>query len=294
MTSKPFPEGADAQVRPALSVCIPSYQRRDLLLSGLKSLLELPGDFELCVHIDGSTDGSLEAANTLAQSDSRLRVSFAKNQGRAGAIYDLVSSKARGRYVLIHDDDDSITREGMAIIMDHVSRYVSDERLAGYVFHLVDQTGNQIGRDFPNNRSNFLKLRADEGIAGDKKEVVKLALLRELSLDPKGKFRRIPTSLAWSRIAENYDVECINAVVGIKRYLPGGMTAKIRKLKHANAIPMVHLYKSHLVGYATGRYTSLSAAVRAAGGLIYYSIVATYKRFSSFEVSSNSGDRRGK
>jgi GT2 family glycosyltransferase len=91
---------------PRLSVVIPTYQRRDSLLRLLASLRTqtLPPDaYEVIPVVDGSTDGTAEAARGLTV-PFRLSVLEGANRGRAGAC-NAGMRAATGAVVVLLDDD---------------------------------------------------------------------------------------------------------------------------------------------------------------------------------------------
>lgn len=250
-----------------LSICIPSFNRAAIVENLVASLLEQEGAFEIRVHVDGATDDTMERLARLA--DHRLFVSTACNQGRAGALNAAIRA-ARGQFIMIFDDDDLLWPCGLSQVLADCARGVPDS-VAGFIYHLADASGSRVGTAFRGDRSNFLALRADWGVTGDKKEVVLAELLKKAVAGGSSHYRRIPTSLFWSRIALRHDIICRNVIIGRKYYMEGGMTAGIRRLKSANAWPMVLLYATHLRGFVMGRYRSPSYALRAAASLLVHS-----------------------
>lgn len=100
---------------PTLSVVIPTYQRRDSLLRVLGSLSRqtLPaGAFEVIAVVDGSTDGTAEAARGLAVPYA-LSVLEGSNRGRARACNAGVRA-ATGDVVILLDDDMEASPEFLA------------------------------------------------------------------------------------------------------------------------------------------------------------------------------------
>ncbi len=74
---------------PDISIVIPTYQRRDLVLTLLKGIAcqDFAGSFEVIVAIDGSRDGTAEAVKTL-RPDFPLKVIEQPNLGLARARND--------------------------------------------------------------------------------------------------------------------------------------------------------------------------------------------------------------
>src|SRR5687768_12507449 len=90
---------------PLVSVVIPAYNREASIVAAIESVLAQSWrDFELLVVDDGSKDGTLAAARSVA--DPRLRVIAApKNLGAAGAR-NLGAAEARGDWIAFQDSDD--------------------------------------------------------------------------------------------------------------------------------------------------------------------------------------------
>lgn len=98
-----------------LSVVIPTYQRRDSLLRLLASLSAqtLPASaYEVIVVVDGSTDGTAEAARARVL-PCRLTVLEGPNRGRAGAC-NAGARAAAGDVVVLLDDDMEASPELLA------------------------------------------------------------------------------------------------------------------------------------------------------------------------------------
>ncbi len=100
---------------PTCSIVIPTYQRRSSLLRLLTSLSgqTLPASaYEVIAVVDGSTDGTAEAARGLAV-PYRLSVLEGSNRGRARACNAGVRA-ATGDVVVLLDDDMEATPEFLA------------------------------------------------------------------------------------------------------------------------------------------------------------------------------------
>jgi glycosyltransferase involved in cell wall biosynthesis len=59
-------------VNKALSVVVPTYNRREMLPGLITRLLENPATHEIVVVVDGSRDGSIELLGKMRQSDQRV------------------------------------------------------------------------------------------------------------------------------------------------------------------------------------------------------------------------------
>jgi glycosyltransferase involved in cell wall biosynthesis len=88
----------------AVSVVIPTFNRRDSLTRAIDSVLVDPAAAEVVVVVDGSTDGSIELVERLSRSQPRIRPLLLKHRGLNAAVQAGVES-ATSDVVLVLDDD---------------------------------------------------------------------------------------------------------------------------------------------------------------------------------------------
>jgi glycosyltransferase involved in cell wall biosynthesis/peptidoglycan/xylan/chitin deacetylase (PgdA/CDA1 family) len=115
---------------PRFSVVIPTYERRDVVASSVRSLAaQSEGSFEVVVVVDGSTDGTASALRALTP-PFPLTVIEQPNAGRAAAV-NAGAEHAQGELLLILDDDmeadprlleehDASHRVGVDVVLGHI------------------------------------------------------------------------------------------------------------------------------------------------------------------------------
>lgn len=259
-------ESSGKRPQPVLSICIPTYNRRSLVVPLVQRLLSQVGDFEVRIHDDGSADGTAEDLATIG--DPRLHITFGENRGRAHAIRQTVCDSL-GTLAMIFDDDDTLSETGLQqLLLD--SRKGPPAGAIGFIYHMADEYGQKIGCDFPVARENLLRLRLDWKVQGDKKEVVNAGCLKRAVRLADYRSRRVPTSFYWAILAHDGDVICRDIIIGQKIYRAGGMTKRIASLKLENPKPMADLYKAQLRGFFRGRYRSVRMAIRALFAFCWY------------------------
>ena len=104
--------------RPILSIFIATYNRKEILLDKIRSLLGIKSDdFDILVLDDMSTDGTVDALKSI--NDSRIRVF--QNKERNGTLKDGVMQNwyrllemCDGQFAFHLNDRDLIDTEGMA------------------------------------------------------------------------------------------------------------------------------------------------------------------------------------
>ena len=103
----------------AVSVVIPTYQRRDLVCDAVRSVAaQTHADFELIVVDDGSTDGTREA---LAELDCDVRYHWQPNRG-VGAARNAGAALAGGPIVAFLDSDDAWLPDHLAVLTEIFAR----------------------------------------------------------------------------------------------------------------------------------------------------------------------------
>jgi len=89
-----------------ISVIVTTYNRENLLLRALKSvLIQTFKDFEVLVVDDGSTDNTRQVIQEIQKEDGRVIYLYQKNKGWPSALNTGLSN-AQGRYIAFLDSDD--------------------------------------------------------------------------------------------------------------------------------------------------------------------------------------------
>ena len=104
------------------SIVMPLYNKEKHVLSAVKSVLgqSFYPEFELIIVDDGSTDGSLDALNTLK--DSRINIIHKENGGVSSARNKGIQA-AKGRYISFLDADDEMHKRYLNTVQDLISTY---------------------------------------------------------------------------------------------------------------------------------------------------------------------------
>lgn len=111
---------------PKLSVCIPTFSRREQVLATATVVCEqLPAGSEVVISDNGSCDGTVDAVRAFIAAHPNVQVrlvSHATNVGFDRNVLDVVSN-ARGEYCWLLGDDD-VPREGaVARIISELSQH---------------------------------------------------------------------------------------------------------------------------------------------------------------------------
>ncbi len=142
----------DINPPPIVSVCIPTYNRKNYLKEALQSVFaQTYKNYEIVVLDDGSTDGTEEM---IKQLDCSIRYHWQENTGDA-ASRNKLTELAAGRYITFLDSDD-------LLIPDAIERMIAvmqqgTEPVIVYGPYLrIDQYGNIIGKNKRKLHSGFV------------------------------------------------------------------------------------------------------------------------------------------
>lgn len=140
---------------PRFSVTIPAYNAESTLAETVASVqAQTFADFEVVICNDGSTDGTLALAHSLASGDPRIRVVSQENRGSGGA-YNTAVRNARSEFVVMLSADDLLLPEHLASFDEFVRDHPDAAIFSCDGFILYDD-----GRRVPQDLNRFW---ADKG-----------------------------------------------------------------------------------------------------------------------------------
>jgi len=125
---------------PTVSVCIPTYNRKDYLKEALESVFaQTYKDYEVIIVDDGSTDGTDQM---IKEAGYNVRYCWAEHIGQAAARNKLIEL-AYGEYITFLDSDDLLFPDAIQKLMNVIDSYGPDVFVYGS--HIgVDENGNHI------------------------------------------------------------------------------------------------------------------------------------------------------
>ena len=130
------------QDKPLVSVCIPTYNRKDYLIETLRSVFaQTFRDYEVVVVDDGSTDGTTEKIKSCGYN---VRYFWQENAGDAAARNKLIELAA-GHYIAFIDSDDLLMPDALERMVKAAE--AEDEPVVVYGAYIrIDGQGNVVGR----------------------------------------------------------------------------------------------------------------------------------------------------
>jgi glycosyltransferase involved in cell wall biosynthesis len=132
-----------------ISIIIPVYNKEQYIKLCLTSALSQDfEDYEVIAVDDGSTDGSGNICDIIANNDSRLRVIHTENGGVTAARRRGVV-EARGRFIMFCDSDDQL--------LPHALRNSYEAMIANDAGEVIAPYQNQLGNVFDSMRRGFIE-----------------------------------------------------------------------------------------------------------------------------------------
>ena len=125
-----------------VSVCIPTYNRKDYLKETIESILDQTyKDYEIVIVDDGSTDGTEQM---IKDAGYPIRYYWQENKGEAATRNKLIEL-AQGRYISFIDSDDILMPDAIERMIVFMNRESEDVIVYGSYLR-IDQHGNTCGR----------------------------------------------------------------------------------------------------------------------------------------------------
>ena len=159
-----MPSGVGHSMTPLISVILAVHNDERYIEESVRSVLEQTcEDFELILVDDGSDDGTVSLVDSLARTDSRIRLF---RQRRSGLTCSLIraTAEARGLYLARQDSDDRSRSNRFAVQTNFLNTH-PDIAAVGSDTVVIDQGGQRIKaivgeRGTGTIRSSLLSLRS--------------------------------------------------------------------------------------------------------------------------------------
>ncbi len=209
---------AKTENKPTISIIIPTYNRSQLIVRAVKSVLnQTYQDFELIVVDDASTDNTEEVVNSF--DDERIRyIRHEENKGEAAARNTGIKA-ARGDYIAYQDSDDEWFPEKLARqieLLEHASPEVGviytgfwkteNHRRTYIPFSWVKQKNGDIHKELL--KGNFI---------GSPVVLIKKECFSEVGLFDE-RLRNLVDWEMWLRISKQYHFRCVDEPLVIAHY----------------------------------------------------------------------------
>lgn len=205
---------------PTISVVIPTYNRRELIIEAINSVLEQePKNFEIIVVDDGSSDGTPKYLESLNLPIKIVR----KDNGGVSSARNAGIKQAQGKYIAFLDSDDL----WLPGILKAQADFLEDNPTIPLVY--VDEFIELKGKRIDVTRFTMKKLTHEEmsrfdlpGFAQSPPIHISSIMVRKYIFDELGYFNEDlqihEDTDMWNRISEKYKLGYINKPFAVFRW----------------------------------------------------------------------------
>lgn len=213
---------------PVITVLTLSYNKGNTIRRTFDSLLQQTSfDFEWLIINDGSTDNTDEIVSTFVTDLFPIRYIKKENEG-LNRSFNKGVQLAYGELLFRLDSDDYVKPDAIENILKYKYLIENNNRVAGIVFLSVFENDRLVGSHPFEEKiklSNFLEYRYKYKAVGDRAEIVKTSIAREIPYPEFKGEKFCPEGLMWSRMAQKYDAFYINQAIYVREYNENCITA---------------------------------------------------------------------
>lgn len=220
-----------------VAVVTPTYNRAYIITKAYQSLCRQTNkNFKWVIIDDGSTDDTKSIVNSFKGNNFEIIYEKKDNGGKHTAINSSLKYLKDNELVIFLDSDDILTDNAIDLILSCWDNSFYNKNICGITFLKADIKGVIVGDKFSKDYfiGNFIDVRINQNIAGDKAEVIRADVLKKY-LFPEFKGEKfLGEGILWGKIAYSYDMLFVNKIVYLCEYLEDGLTKSGRKLRTQN------------------------------------------------------------
>lgn len=226
------------------TVCIPTYNRSYILHRALESLKEQTfKDFEVLIIDDGSQDNTKEKIEDYKkETDLKIKYFYKDNGGKHTAL-NLGIEEASGKYFIILDSDDILTKDCLEFFFKQSKTIDKNEYICGIIARCADFNNKKlIGKKFPKNEflTDYIDIHWGSGLSlfnvgySDCLEAIKTEIIKKYTWPKNIKTKFIPEDYVTDQIGLKYKLIGYNHVVKLNEYFTDGITKNQEEYKKKN------------------------------------------------------------
>lgn len=236
-------------MKPYFSICIPIYNRENLINRTLNSIVKQTFlDYEVIVIDDGSIDKSNDIVKQFIKDNpnKKIKLETKINGGKHTALNRGIKI-AEGKFFIILDSDDYLSDDALLMAHNLIESY--DQKF-GIIGKAAYQDGSVIGDCFEGKMEyiDYVDFHFGKGFTirgnkfGDCFECNKTKLLKKNQFpeDPRTKF--VPESYIFDKIGLEDKLVCSNNIFLIKEYQVDGISNNYETFMKKNYIGFLYKY----------------------------------------------------
>lgn len=264
-------------MNPLITVLTPTYNREKELQKLYRSLqMQTNRAFIWLVVDDGSQDDT-ECVIKRIQETSDLNIQYIKqeNKGKHIALNTGIAQIST-KYTFIVDSDDVLTADAIEQFYADLQYFDDDDTICGVGYLRGFSDNEPIGNIYPKDYeiSDFISVRVNQNIDGDKAEIWKTADIRTIPYPEITGEKFFGESYVWFRLALQKKMLFVNKIIYITEYLEGGLSKSGRALR-------IRCPRGGMMNAEVMMHKPFNLKSRIKGGLLY----TAYGRFAHLKCT---------
>ena len=236
---------------PLFSIFIPTFNRCQVITKALDSVIRQSiNSYEIIVIDDGSMDNTY---NTIQRWQNiyncHVKYKYQENKGKHIA-HNYAVSIARGDLLMVLDSDDELLPDCLETIKETWLSIPPDERrlFAGVEGLCITSDGSLHGNAFPYDTidSDYLETRNYYKIRGEKRNAIRLEVLREYPYPAFTGEYHVRPSYIWKKISHKYKFRYINKPLQIVDISSSGLTKSSSKRRLLNVKGLFNYWREDI------------------------------------------------
>lgn len=222
---------------PELTILTPCFNR----LIHIKKLMESLNhqtnfNFQWLIIDDGSNDGTKQWFERLNKDQYPFEIDYyyKKNGGKHTAL-NYSHKFIHGKYVVVVDSDDILTKTAVETILHYWGKYNSNKSIGSIIFQRGWMSNHQkFDKKFNGIKKTTFAELINEGMSGDHCETFRTDLFQKKRFPVFKNEKFVAEGAMWFLLVKEYYVIVVDKVIYLADYLNGGLTKSGRKLRMAN------------------------------------------------------------
>lgn len=209
-----------------VAILTPTYNRAHLLPRLYESLsAQTDKGFTWYIVDDGSTDNTEQICKTFVLDGADIVYIKKENGGKHTAINTAMETICEPLTFIV-DSDDYLSADAVETIISDYERCQGNQNIAGMSYYRAHFDGVIIGDAFLSDyfESNYITYIINQQIKGDKAEVFKTEILKQIPFPVHGNERFCSEAVVWMEIAKRYDFLYRTKAIYFCEYLSDGLT----------------------------------------------------------------------
>lgn len=234
---------------PKLTILTTTYNRAYLLHKCFESLYnQTCTDFEWLIIDDGSTDNTEEIVESIVRQKNRFSIKYVKKQnGGKHTALNYSHQHISGKYLLMLDDDDRLTKDAVETVLNDWAIYDDNETIGCISYQKADLKTYKPLVEWKGKKpivSNTIDFRVNPCRNGDCAEVVRTKVFIEYPAPIFEGENFLAEDFLWINSAYKYDTVYIRKIIYLCEYRTDGLTnaKSLNRLKN----PMGGMYTCNL------------------------------------------------